>query len=112
MKTGKERGVKKMLLSHPFFRIPAGMTLEFLSEMVKFGAIAEFGYCTISPMWACVNLEFTKNIMDALSYPGQSHNPLPPEAAWLNAQGLYEKGVSSNDVETLIDRTPKALLGI
>ena len=116
----KERGVEKILLTHPFFRVPAGMTLEFLSEMVKLGAIAEFGYCTISPMWAYVNLEFTKNIMDALGYEncvvmsdaGQSHNPLPPEAVWLYAQGLYEKGVSAANVERLIDTTPKALLGI
>jgi hypothetical protein len=71
-------------------------------------------------MWAYVNLEFTKNIMDALGYDncvvmsdaGQSHNPMPPEAVWLYAQGLYEKGVSPANVEKLIGATPKALLGI
>ena len=59
-------------------------------------------------------------IMDALGYDncvvmsdaGQSHNPLPPEAVWLYAQGLYEKGVSPGDLEKLVDKTPKALLGI
>lgn len=35
VKAAKERGVKKILLTHPFFRVPAGMTLEFLSEMVQ-----------------------------------------------------------------------------
>ena len=120
VKAARERGVNKILITHPFFRVPAGMNLDFLSEMAQLGAIAEFGYCTISPMWAYVNLEFTKDIMDSLGYDncvvmsdaGQSHSPLPPEALWLYAQGLYEKEVSAGNVEKLIDKTPKALLGI
>ena len=120
VKAAKERGVKKILITHPYFRVPAGMNLEFLKEMVRLGAFAEFGYCTISPMWAYVNLEFTKGVMDALgpencvvmSDTGQSHNPLPPEAVWLYAQGLYEKGMSPGNVDKLIKDTPRALIGI
>ena len=116
VRAARERGVKKVLLTHPFFRVPAGMTIE----MVRMGAIAEFGYCTISPMWAYANLGFTKEAMDVIGYDncvivsdaGQTHNPLPPEAVWLYAQGLYEKGVSLDNVEKLISRTPRALLGI
>ena len=119
-KAAKERGVKKILITHPFFRVPAGMNVDFLMQMVRLGAIAEFGYCTISPMWAYVNLQFTKEVMDAVGYDncvvmsdaGQSHNPLPPEALWLYAQGLYERGVSAGNVEKLIDKIPKALLNI
>jgi hypothetical protein len=47
-----------------------------------------------------------------MSDTGQSHNPMPPEALWLYAQGLYEKGVSIDNIEKLIDKNPKALLGI
>lgn len=120
VKAAHERGVKKILITHPYFRVPAGMNLDFLKQMMRYGAIGEFGYCTISPMWAYVNLEFTKNIMGAMGYDncvvmsdtGQTHNPLPPEALWLYAQGLHEKGVSVNDVEKLIIRNPAALLGI
>ena len=116
----KERGVKKILLTHPYFKVPAGMTVDFIKEMVHLGAIAEFGYCTISPMWAYVNLEFTKNVMDQVGYDnclvmsdtGQSHNPMPPEAVWLYAQGLYEKGVSPGNVDKLIRSTPKAMVGL
>ncbi len=115
-----ERGVKKILITHPYFRVPAGMNADFLKEMIRFGAIAEFGYCTISPMWAYVNLQFTKEVMDDIGYDncvvmsdtGQSHNPLPPEAVWLYAQGLSEKGVSPSNIEKLIKKTPKALLGL
>ena len=96
------------------------MNVDFLKEMVRLGGIGEFGYCTISPMWAYVNLQFTKEVMDDIGFDncvvmsdtGQSHNPLPPEAMWLYAQGLYEKGVSAANIEKLIVKTPKALLGI
>ncbi|SVA99789.1 uncharacterized protein METZ01_LOCUS152643 [marine metagenome] len=115
-----ERGVKKILITHPYFRVPAGMNAEFLKEMIQYGAIAEFGYCTISPMWAYVNLQFTKDVMDDIGYDncvvmsdtGQSHNPLPPEAVWLYAQGLSEKGVSPRNIEKLIKDTPKGLLSL
>ncbi len=120
VRAAKERGVQKILITHPYFRVPAGMNIDFLKEMNRLGAIGEFGYCTISPMWAYVNLQFTKEVMDDMGYDnyvvmsdsGQSHNPVPPEALWLYAQGLYEKGVSATNIEKLIDKTPKALLGI
>ncbi|MFQ5802601.1 MAG: DUF6282 family protein [Candidatus Methylomirabilales bacterium] len=120
VRAAKERGVKKILITHPYFRVPAGMNVDFLKQMVHLGAIGEFGYCTISPMWAYVNLQFTKEVMDVVGYDncvvmsdsGQSHNPMPPEALWLYAQGLYEKGVSAGNVEKLIDKNPKALLNI
>ena len=120
VKAAHERGVKKILITHPYFRVPAGMNLDFLKQMMRYGAIGEFGYCTISPMWAYVNLEFTKGIMDSMGFDncvvmsdtGQSHNPLPPEALWLYAQGLYEKGVSPRNVEKLIVDNPRAMLGL
>ncbi len=120
VRAAKERGVQKILITHPYFRVPAGMNIDFLKEMNRLGAIGEFGYCTISPMWAYVNLQFTKEVMDDMGYDncvvmsdsGQSHNPMPPEALWLYAQGLYEKGVSITNIEKLIDKNPKALLGI
>ncbi|MFQ5856253.1 MAG: DUF6282 family protein [Anaerolineae bacterium] len=120
VRAAKERGVQKILITHPYFRVPAGMNVDFLKEMMRLGAIAEFGYCTISPMWAYVNLQFTKEVMDVIGYDncvvmsdcGQSHNPMPPEALWLYAQGLYEKGVKVGDVEKLIDKNPKALLSL
>ena len=120
VRAARDRGVKKILITHPYFRVPAGMNVDFLKEMVRLGGIGEFGYCTISPMWAYVNLQFTKEVMDDIGFDncvvmsdtGQSHNPLPPEAMWLYAQGLYEKGVSAANIEKLIVKTPKALLGI
>src|SRR5215212_5244611 len=66
IKEAKERGVKKILITHPFFKVPAGMSFDFLREMQRYGAVAEFGFCTISPMWAYATVEQTKNAMEAL----------------------------------------------
>ncbi|MBI2887179.1 MAG: hypothetical protein HYY02_08215 [Chloroflexi bacterium] len=116
----KRRGVKKILITHPYFRVPAGMNLDFLREMARLGAIAEFGFCTISPMWAYASLDQTKEAMEAIGYDncvimsdaGQTHNPIAPEAVRLYAQCLYEKGVSESHLERLMARTPSAMLGI
>lgn len=116
----KKRGVQKILLTHPFFRVPVGLDTEALKELAKYGAIAEFGFCTISPMWAYATLDQTKKSMEAVGYgncvimsdAGQTHNPIAPEAMRLYAQGLYEKGVKQSDLERLMIGTPSALLGI
>jgi len=116
----RRRGVQKILLTHPFFRVPAGMNEEFLKEMAALGVIAEFGFCTVSPMWAYATVEQTKHAMDTIGYDncvimsdaGQTHNPIAPEAMRLYAQCLYEKGVKGSDLERLMIKTPSALLGI
>jgi hypothetical protein len=116
----RRRGVQKILLTHPFFRVPAGMNEEFLKEMAALGVIAEFGFCTVSPMWAYATVEQTKHAMDTIGYDncvimsdaGQTHNPIAPESMRLYAQCLYEKGVKGSDLERLMIKTPSALLGI
>jgi len=120
VKEARQRGVQKILLTHPFFRVPAGMNEQFLLEMAALGVIAEFGFCTVSPMWAYATVEQTKHAMDTIGYnncvimsdAGQTHNPIAPEAMRLYAQCLYEKGVKASDLELLMTRTPSALLGI
>jgi hypothetical protein len=120
VKEARRKGVQKILITHPFFKVPAGMSLEFLQEVAKEGAVAEFGFCTVSPMWAYASIEQTKNAMAVVGFnncvimsdAGQTHNPIAPEAMRLYAQGLYEKGVKQSDLERLMVSTPSALLGI
>ncbi len=120
VRQAKQKGVQKILITHPFFKVPAGMDTDFLVDVAKEGAIAEFGFCTVSPMWAYASIEQTKKAMDTVGYAncvimsdaGQTHNPIAPEALRLYAQGLYEKGVKQTDLERLMVSTPSALLGI
>ncbi|MHB8194328.1 MAG: DUF6282 family protein [Bellilinea sp.] len=112
-------GVKKILLTHPFFKVP-GLTLEQVQELVGMGAIAEFGYCTISPMWAYSNIEKMAQAIRTLdakncvliSDAGQRHNPMPSEALFLFAQGLFEKGISKEEIDTMIRINPARLLNV
>ncbi len=120
VKEARLRGVQKILLTHPFFRVPAGMNEQFLLEMAALGVVAEFGFCTVSPMWAYATVAQTKHAMDTIGYnncvimsdAGQTHNPIAPEAMRLYAQCLYEMGVKASDLELLMIRTPSGLLGI
>ena len=120
LEAAKERGVNKIPLTHPFFRVPAGMTVDSIKEMVCLGAMAEFGYCAISPMRAYVNREFTREVIGQVGYDnclvmsdtGQSYNPMPPEAVWLYAQGLYERSVSPDIADKLTRSAPKAMVGL
>ncbi len=120
VREAKRKGVGKILITHPFFKVPAGIDIDFLKEVAKEGAISEFGFCTVSPMWAYATIEQTKRAMDAVGYDncvimsdaGQTHNPIAPEAMRLYAQGLYERDVSQSDLERLMVGTPSSLLGI
>ena len=45
-----------------------------------------------------------------MSDTGQRHNPMPSEALRVFAQTVFEKGVSEQDVVTMISRNPYDLL--
>ena len=113
----RERGVEKIMITHPFFKVPA-LELEDLKALVAQGAYAEFGYCTVSPMWNHAALtrvvEAIKEIgaqhCILMSDAGQRHNPMPAECLRVFAQSVYESEVSEEDVERMIKTNPQNLL--
>ena len=115
----KERKVEKICLTHPFVKVP-GVDLSFLKEIIPKGVFAEFGYCTISPMWADARLDQVKEAIQTLgaehcvimSDGGQIHNPWPHEGLRIFAQCLYEKGISQKELETMMTLNPKQLMGL
>jgi hypothetical protein len=113
----RERGVEKIMITHPFFKVPA-LELEDLKALVAQGAYAEFGYCTVSPMW---NHAALTRVVDAItqlgpehcilmSDAGQRHNPMPAECLRVFAQSVYESGISEEGVERMIKTNPLDLL--
>ncbi len=119
VKAAKDTGVKKVLITHPFFKVPA-LSVQQLSELVHLGAMAEFGYCTVSPMWAYASLGDIvaaiktlgpKNCV-VMSDSGQRHNPMPPEALRVFCQCLYEKGLCKQDIRVLTCDNPRRLLSM
>ncbi|MEW6265102.1 MAG: DUF6282 family protein [Thermodesulfobacteriota bacterium] len=115
----RARKVQKILLTHPFVKVP-GVTIEFLQTVIPKGVIAEFGYCTISPMWADAKIDYVRDAIKTLgagncvimSDTGQIHNAWPHEALRIFAQSLYEKGVTQKELETMMIANPRQLMGI
>lgn len=113
----RERGVEKIMITHPFFKVPA-LDLDTLRSLVDQGAYAEFGYCTISPMWNHAALTRVVEAINALgpercilmSDGGQRHNPMPAECLRVFAQSVYESGVAEADVLKMIKDNPLDLL--
>ncbi|HEU4978299.1 MAG TPA: DUF6282 family protein [Solirubrobacteraceae bacterium] len=114
-----ERGVQKVLITHPFFKVP-GLDLEHLQRLVAMGAYAEFGYCTISPMWNHAALTRVVQAIETIgaghailmSDAGQRHNPMPAECLRVFAQSVYESGISEADVERMIKVNQAELLDL
>ena len=113
----RERGVEKIMITHPYFKVPA-LDLDTLRSLVDQGAYAEFGYCTISPMWNHAALTRVVEAINALgpercilmSDGGQRHNPMPAECLRVFAQSVYESGVAEDGVQRMIKDNPLDLL--
>jgi hypothetical protein len=119
VRAASERGITRILITHPHFKVP-GLDLPFLKKVVDLGATAEFGYCTVSPMWAYASVDKTLAVIQALgpehcvliSDAGQRHNPMPTEALRIFAQCLLEKGLSKSDLAMMMIENPRRLLDI
>ncbi|MGI9951045.1 DUF6282 family protein [Moorellaceae bacterium AZ2] len=117
VKAARERGVQKILITHPFFKVPR-LSVQQLKELVALGAIAEFGYCTVSPMWHYATVEEvfaairTIGVENAvlISDAGQRHNPMPHESLRVFAQCLHEKGLTEEEIRQMIVTRPAELL--
>lgn len=119
IKEAHRRGVRKILLTHPYFKVP-NVDLDFIAAMVKLGAKAEFGYCTVSPMWGYATPRKIAQSIKALgaencvlmSDAGQRHNPRPVEALRVFAQILLELGITEQELQTMLVHNPRQLLGL
>jgi len=115
----RRRGVQRITVTHPFFKVP-NLSLEELTQVVALGAYAEFGYCTISPMWGYATPKRVAEAVLAIgaercllvSDAGQRHNPMPAEALRIFAQSLFESGVSEEEISTMIRTNPSELLDL
>jgi Family of unknown function (DUF6282) len=117
VRTARARGVEKIMITHPYFKVPA-LNVEQLKGLVAQGAYAEFGYCTVSPMWNHAPLTRVVEAIKELgpercilmSDAGQRHNPMPAECLRVFAQSVYESGVSEEGIERMIKQNPLDLL--
>ena len=119
VKRARELGVEKIVVTHPFFKVP-NLDIDTLEEVARLGGMPEFGYCTVSPSWQYASPDKVANAIQRIgasrcllvSDTGQRHNPIPSEALRIFGQAVFEKGVSEDDVMTLISKNPKDLLDL
>ncbi|BCV21316.1 DUF6282 family protein [Moorella sp. Hama-1] len=119
VQAARSEGIKKILITHPFFKVPK-LSVEQLKELVALGATAEFGYCTVSPMWHYATIEEVFAAINTIgvehavliSDAGQRHNPMPQESLRVFAQCLFEKGLTEEEIRQMVVKKPAELLGI
>jgi hypothetical protein len=119
VREARAMGVEKIVVTHPFFKVP-NLDIPTVEEIVRLGAMPEFGYCTVSPAWqyaAPSKIVETVSRVGAsrcllVSDTGQRHNPLPHEALRVFGQTLFEKGISQEDVRTMMATNPANLLDV
>jgi hypothetical protein len=116
----RELGVEKIVVTHPFFKVPK-LTLQAIEELVRLGAMPEFGYCTVSPAWQYSSPEIVAEAILRVgasrcllvSDTGQRHNPLPSEALRVFAQTLFERGIEDDkSIRAMISNNPYDLLDL
>jgi hypothetical protein len=112
-------GGVKITITHPDWPAP-GVDIEFLREMVKLGAIAEFCASSIGPLTYYLPPTKLKEYIDILgakniilsSDCGVAFYPMPMEFLRVLASCLYESGVSAEDLQVMMIQNPKKLLGL
>ena len=117
-----ERGVKRVILQHVYFKIPAMKHDQIKALTALPGVYAELEYCGISPFWAqpgqTLDLmregiaEVGAEHFILISDGGQRHNPLPADGLRLLAQGFYEKNVTRDELRTMMCVNPADVLRI
>lgn len=119
VREARDVGVEKIVVTHPFFKVPS-LDIPTIEELVRLGAMPEFGYCTVSPAWQYAAPAKVVQAISAVgasrcllvSDTGQRHNPMPSDALRVFAQTLFEKGLSEEDVRVMTAQNPADLLDL
>ncbi len=111
-------GLEKLVYTHPEFWITR-TPLEIQKELTRQGVFMERCYysCTLKDHHRVTLQELALQIREVgpattilASDLGQKDNPPPPEGLELMLQGLLQKGVTEEDLETMVKENPKKLL--
>lgn len=115
----KNNGGAKVIIGHPFMKVP-DLSIEELAELVKMGAFPELCATYVSSMHGTTIFDKLKKLIDRVgsencvidSDAGIEFKPIPSEMMLIFIQSLYEKGVSEADLDVMIKKNPRYLLGI
>ena len=115
----KSEGFNKVVITHPYYRPPAFQMTE-LKPLVEQGATLEFS-ATISypPASGTTIAAEAKTIREygaehcvVVSDAGAVPFPAPHEMLRVYAQGLFEAGITKDELKTMMIANPKRLLNL
>ena len=114
-KEAKAKGVRRIICDHPFF---LKLTVEQMIEIADLGVIINFTAGEILPRWWRASISEFSNAIRRVGVArsvvssdcGQLHNPPMVEALRLTCQLLLEDDFTTDEVRSLIQTTPAALL--
>jgi hypothetical protein len=118
VKEAREVGVKKVLINHPEYIVNGSVSEQ--KELAQMGAYIEHTLISMMPMWYRKDpKEIVRMVKEVgpehtiLSTDfGQTHHPPPHEGMRMLIRMMLELGISSQEVELMVKRNPRRLLGI
>ena len=118
IKTAREVGLKKIVVTHPFFTPPA-FTMAQLSEAIELGAFVEFSTNALNPLPKPIDIRlyseavsrFGSDRMIIGSDCGHPRKSMPHEAIRAFAYTLNMLGVSLKDLQAMMIDNYNKLLG-
>ena len=112
-------GLDKVVVTHPEFRTPH-LDIKAIEDLAKAGANMEFCAVNCFPIHAVVTVEEIRDMILAAgihrsilsSDSGQPWAPRPPETLRVFLQCLHEKGLTPEQIHTMVTDNQTALLDI
>ncbi len=115
----KRAGVRKILVTHPDLNL-SGITTEDQKSLAAEGAFLEKDLITMMPVWQSVSLDgMIESIREVGPQHcvlgtdfGQLHHPSPAEGLRIFIQMLLERGITADEIRTMVVVNPARLLGL
>lgn len=115
----KRVGVKKIVITHPHNEVP-DLTFDEQVEFASQGCILEHCFLAVTPMFVNTTIDEMIRVIKAVGPQmcvmatdfGQFFNPSPVEGLRMFIGALLNKGISPEDIQTMVQTNPARLLGL
>lgn len=115
----KRAGVRKILVTHPDLKL-SGVSTEEQKALAAEGALLEKDLIAMMPVWQSMSLEEMAKSIREVGPPhcvlgtdfGQLHHPSPAEGLRIFIQMLLERGITADEIRTMVATNPGRLLGL
>jgi len=112
-------GIKRILVTHPDGRISA-ISEEEQRELIRHGGILEKCLLTTMPGWGNLTIKQIADSIRSLGAEhcvivtdfGQAQHEIPTEGLKRFVKGLFENGITSEEIQMMLCKNPCCLLGI